>query len=195
MSQQQKENKRSAAQAEIESQLMYDSMNKRRKSDALLALICPNGDDEIKGIYERQLKNYCESIKKLYERQYELIENLTIEDWIKRGIQSIIDSPDRIHKLALIFYTLSKEQAFAEHFVPRTHIIITPEGNTRQVYGAEPKVNPTKFRNYMRNCLMPLTRAYLSGEQELTLEKYVHRAALGWVSAPSATAALPAKTL
>lgn len=170
--------------SEVESKLMSESMEIRRKRDALFELILPSAENISNGKYEKLLNSYCSSILSMYEQRYECNEGVKIPSWIKDSFKTIIASREFLRKLAIIFFTLSKEQDFADHFVPRPQIITDSHGNPIQAAGT-PKVDPSKFRAYMLDCLIPLTKQYLNGQNEMNIEKYVNEASLGWMQAPT----------
>lgn len=177
--------KKVVEEEDVETQLMRASIEKRLRRDAILRLILPTEEGVVSGSYIEHLRDYCRAILTMYERYYESQAGLRIESWVKSGIQHIIDHPDYCPKLALIFFTLSKEQWLADDFVPQPKLVYDAKGQPQQVPGGEPKVDPSKFVKYMRYHLLPLTQRYLNGEDGLDLQKYVHRAAFAWYSTGS----------
>lgn len=170
---------------DIETRVMRASIQQRMKRDAMLRLILPTEEGVQSGSYLQSLRAFCKSILLAYEECYEKRGKLCIEGWIKDGIQRIIDHPEYCPKLALIFFTLSKEQWLANDFVPQPRFVYDSSGVPRQVLDGEPKVDPSKFMNYMKHSLIPLTKSYLDGREELDLQKYVRRAAFAWLTTGS----------
>lgn len=167
-------------QLEVEDEVMRESMQERLKNDAILRIIYPTEDGTRSGSYVKQLNDYCSSILRMYELHYEQQNELEIEDWLKKGIQGIIQQSAYVPKLALIFFALATEQWFANNFVPPTQIVYDAAGNALQVPNGEVKVDPNKFVKYMYFHLIPLTQKYLNGEEGVSLQDYVHNAMLAW---------------
>ena len=170
---------------EVETQQMKESMDRRLKKDAILRIIFPTEEGEKTGDYVKQLRNYCNSILKMYEHNYEQKDGLKIDEWVKDGIRCIINHPDISPKLGLIFFTLATEQWFADNFVPQPRIMYDNNGVPTQVPGGEPKVDASKFLKYMMNSLIPLTQQYLNGENDVNIGEYVRRAMLSWYTTGS----------
>lgn len=170
---------------EVETRVLKESMQRRLKRDAILRIIYPTAEGMSDGSYVKQLNDYCGSILKMYEYEYETKQGIRVESWIKDGIHSIIAQPDHAPKLSLIFFALATEQWFADNFVPQPKIMYDQQGVPQQVPGGEPKVDASKFLKYMMNCLIPLTQKYLNGEDGVTLNEYVRRAMHAWYTTGS----------